>query len=143
MKYSNNNSVDAQEADYLYVGPSQIPNSGNGLYTAIDIFRDETISIFKGEMLTNTQAKKREQAGKDHYFINLPDGRIMDSMNVKCFAKFANDAKGNTKTKHTNNTIITINEDGEVCIEALKNIKAHEELFCSYGKRYWKKHGQL
>jgi uncharacterized protein len=28
-----------------------------------------------------------------------------------------------------------------VCIEALRNIRANEELFCSYGKGYWKKHG--
>lgn len=140
MKTSSN-SIDASESDYLYIGQSQIPNSGNGLFTVIDLFKDETISVFKGEILNDIEAKNREEEGLDQYFINLLDGSIMDSRKVDCFAKYANDAEGFSKSSFTNNATITLDEDDNVCIAALKDLKANEEVFCSYGKRYWKKHG--
>ena len=55
------------------------------------------------------------------------------------FAKYANDAEGLVPSKFKNNARITLDLNDNVCIEALRNIKANEELFCSYGKSYWKK----
>ena len=141
MKSSNINSIEAPESDYLYVSQSQIPQSGNGLFTAVNLYKDETVSIFKGEILSDIQVKERADAGNDQYFINLLDGRILDSMNVKCFAKYANDADGASNSQFKNNCRIVLDEEGDVCIQAIKNIKANHELLCSYGKRYWKKHG--
>jgi hypothetical protein len=135
------NKISAPEADYLYTGMSQIPDSGNGLFTAINIYKDEIIAIFKGEILTDIQVKQREEAGNDKYFISLLDGTIMDSMNTSCFAKYANDAKGFAKSDFKNNSRIELDEHENVCIIATRNCKAGDELFCSYGKRYWKKHG--
>ena len=138
---NNINKIDAPESDYLYISQSQIPDSGSGLFAAIDIYKDETIALFKGEILTNIQATKRAKKGNDKYFINLLDGNIMDSMKVKCFAKYANDAKGSANSNFKNNAIITMDDDDHVCIKAIRNIKAEDEIFCNYGKRYWKKHG--
>lgn len=135
-----NNIIDADEVDYLYVRLSQLPNAGNGLYTAIDIYKDEIISIFKGEILTEAQIKNRVLQGKDNYFISLLDGTIMDSMTVDCFAKYANDVKGSINSPFKNNTKIALNDNNTVCIIATRNIKSGEELFCGYGIRYWKKH---
>lgn len=140
MKNSNN-QIEALESDYLYKSQSQIPNAGYGLFTVIDIYKDETIAIFKGEILNALEAKLRAEAGKDGYFINLLDGSIMDSQHVECFAKYANDAEGLVPSEFKNNARITLDLNDQVCIEALRNIKANEELFCSYGKGYWKKHG--
>ncbi|MBW6482344.1 MAG: SET domain-containing protein-lysine N-methyltransferase [Vicingaceae bacterium] len=133
--------IDADEADYLYVSLSQLPNAGNGLFTAIDIYKDEVISIFKGQILTESQIKHRVEKRKDHYFISLLDGTIMDSMTVDCFAKYANDVKGTLTTKLNNNSKIAINDNNIICLIATRKIKSGEELFCSYGTRYWKKHG--
>ena len=110
------------------------------MFTAINIYKDETIALFKGEVLLTPEATKRERQGKDRYFINLPDGTILDSMNTKCFAKFANDVNGGTKVKFKNNAVITLDEYDAVCLTATRDIKAKEELFCDYGKKYWKKH---
>jgi uncharacterized protein len=140
LKTSNNNKIDAAESDYLYIRLSQLPDSGNGLFTAINIYKDETIAVFKGEILTDTEAKLRVKKDNDKYFINLLDGSIMDSMNVKCFAKYANDANGFANSTFKNNSKIALNDDSNVSIIATRNIKTGEELFCSYGKRYWKKH---
>lgn len=137
---NTDNSIAAPEADYLYIQVSQIPNSGQGLFTAIDIYKDETIAIFKGDILTDAEANKRANQGNDKYFINLLDGSILDSMPVRCFAKYANDAKGSTNAAFKNNAKITLDANDNVVIKATKKIKASEEVFCGYGKSYWKKH---
>ncbi|WP_348661561.1 SET domain-containing protein-lysine N-methyltransferase [uncultured Olleya sp.] len=114
--------------------------AGNGLYTAIDIYKDEIISIFKGEILDASEAASRVQQNLDRYFINLLDGRIMDSMHTDCFAKYANDSKGKNNSPLKNNAKIGLDDDGNVCIIATKQIVSGEEIFCGYGKQYWKKH---
>ncbi len=138
--YIQTNTIEAPESDYLYIKPSQIKNAGKGLYTAIDIYKDEIISLFKGEIIDNKEAKKRVQLNADKYFINLLDDSILDSMHTDCYAKYANDAKGLSSSNFKNNAKITLDEDNNVCIKASKKIKSGEEVFCSYGKRYWKKH---
>lgn len=134
----SNNTIEANEIDYLFIKTSQIPNAGKGLYTVIDIFKTEIISLFKGEIISAIEAEKRVLQHNDRYFINLLDGTIMDSMNTDCFAKFANDAFG---TSYKNNAKITLDDDGNVCLMATKNINPGDEIFCGYGKAYWKKHG--
>lgn len=135
------NTIDANEEDYLYIQKSQIENSGNGLFTAIEIYKEEIISVFKGRILTNNEAASIALLNNDKYFINLLDGTILDSNTVDCFAKYANDSNGFIKSKYKNNSKISLDEANNVCLIATKNIKSNEEIFCSYGKRYWKKHG--
>ncbi len=140
-KLATSNTIDAPEADYLYTSVSQIAAAGLGLHTAISIYKGEVIALFLGEILTQKQVELRIKTGRDKYFICMLDGSIMDSMKTKCFAKYANDAKGFANSKFANNSKIEIDELGRVCLTATRNIKAGEEIFCSYGKRYWQKHG--
>ena len=133
-------TIEAPESDYLYIQDSQIPNAGKGLFTVIDIYPNEIISLFKGEILTDEEAQKKVSEGKDRYFINMLDGSILDSMNVDCFAKYANDAEAFSKLEFKNNSKITLDDDDNVCIVATKKIKSQQEIFCSYGVKYWKKH---
>lgn len=139
--YIPTNTIEASESDYLYIKQSQIEHAGNGLFTAITIYKNEIITLFKGEILNAKEAEKRVKQNNDRYFINLLDGSIMDSKNTNCFAKYANDAKGSINSNFKNNAEITLDHDNNVCIKATKKIKSGEEIFCSYGKRYWKKHG--
>ena len=133
-------AIEAKEKDYLYIGKSRIPGAGNGLFTVIPIYKDEVISVFKGKILSDREAHLRAQKGEDGYFINLPDGTILDSRDVNCFAKYANDASGYVKTGYRNNSHITLDEDGNVCIVATRKIPANEEIYCAYGSSYWKRH---
>jgi len=135
------NTIDANEKDYLYIQKSQIENSGNGLFTAIEIYKGEIISVFKGKILTNIEAEAIVKLNNDKYFINLLDGTILDSNTMNCFAKYANDSTGFIKSKYKNNSKISLDEAENVCLIATKKIKSNEEIFCSYGKKYWKKHG--
>lgn len=139
---STTSEIEAKEQDYLYIMRSQIPDSGNGLYTAIPIYKDEVISIFKGKILSDNEAQRRATKGDDAYFMNLPDGTILDSMRVKCFAKYANDASGLVQTVYKNNSRITFDENGKVCLVATKRILLGAEIFCGYGKKYWKKYSE-
>lgn len=132
--------IEAPESDYLYIQDSQIPNAGKGLFTAIDIYPNEIIALFKGEILTKKETQKRVSEGNDRYFINMIDGTILDSMHVNCFAKYANDAEAFSKIDFKNNSKITLDDDDNVCIVATKKIKYQQEIFCSYGIKYWKKH---
>lgn len=140
--YISTNTIEAPESDYLFIQPSQIKHAGQGLFTAVDIYKDEIISLFKGEIIDNKEAAIRAQQNKDRYFINLLDGNIMDSMYTDCYAKYANDAEGLSQSNFKNNAAITLDDDKNVCIKAIKDIDYGEEVFCSYGKSYWKKHGK-
>jgi SET domain-containing protein len=130
--------IDAKETDYLFVQQSQLINAGQGLFTAIDIYKNELISIFKGKILTQQDANLRAQKNENHYFMNMIDGSILDCMHTYCFAKFANDAAHFAISSFKNNAIITLNEEQKVCLVATKKIKSGGEIFCSYGKAYWK-----
>jgi len=130
-------NIGLKESDYLYVKRSQIPNSGMGLFTSIDIYKGEIISVYKGDILTYEQAIEVAKTSGDEYFIDLPNGTIMDSKNTKCFAKYANDAEGLVKTKFKNNSEIRIDDKDRPVIVATRDIKEGSEIFCSYGKYYW------
>jgi len=128
-------AIDAKEEEYLYVKKSNISGAGNGLFTAITIYKDEVICLFKGEQLSHEESLKRMLAGEDRYFINMVEGGVMDSMHVNCFAKYANDVVG---SRFKTNAKISLDEYDNVCLVATRKISKGEEIFCSYGKRYWK-----
>lgn len=134
--------IELPESDYLYTDISQIEQAGNGLYTAIKIFKGEIVAYYKGKVLSQTQVEKRIALKQDQYFMNLPNGSILDAGKTKGFAKYANDAQAFENGEFKNNAIITIDDEENICLVAKRNIKEGEEIFCGYGKRYWKKHGK-
>lgn len=138
---SSPHPIPLPEQNYLYIQTSQIPQANLGLYTAIDIYKDERIAIFHGEVLTQKEANKRVKESRDQYFMELPNGRILDCRNTPGFAKFANDATAIPGGTLRNNAKITIDDEENICLVATRRIKAGQEVYCSYGKKYWKKHG--
>ncbi len=130
--------IAAKERDYLYTKISKIPGAGMGLYTAIKIYRNERISLFKGEILSDREAAIRAKKREDGYFISMPNGTIMDSREVDCYAKYANDAAGLRVSGFKNNSIIALDQQDKVCLIATRTIRIGEEILCGYGKEYWK-----
>lgn len=131
------NSIAAKEVDYLFKQTSQIPDAGQGLFTAITIYKNEIIAVFEGEILTNMEANKRAKKGENNYFISMLNGSILDSKKIDCFAKYANDAVGLLGSNFKNNAKIMLDENNRVCLQATRKINSGEEIFCNYGKRYW------
>ena len=142
MKFTKDNTIEANEHDYLYYATSQIPNAGLGLFTAITIYKDEIICYFEGELLSKAEAKARASKGMNQYFIIMPNGSILDCMQTPCFAKYANDAKGSIGSNHKNNAKIVLDDNNQVCLQATRKLMAGEEIFCSYGKSYWSDKGE-
>ncbi len=140
MKNNNSDYINAPEADYLFTAESLLPNAGTGLFTAIDIFKDEIIAVYGGEVLLPAEAQLRIDNGQDRYFIVQSNGTILDSQHSTCFARYANDVVGTEYGKIKNNAHIILSDKGEVCIAALRRIKANEEIYCDYGTKYWAKH---
>ena len=134
MEYS---LIEAAERTYLFVQISKLENAGNGLFSVIDIFKDEIIATYGGEIISQNQARLRALKKNDKYFINKLDGTILDSMKSKCLARYANDAEAFGKSSFRNNAKIAMDDDNNVCIVATKKIKGGDEIFCGYGKRYW------
>ncbi len=130
-------TIDAPEEDYLYTDPSQIENAGMGLYTAIRIYKNEIIAVFDGEIIDEQTQNDRINKNEHAYFVILLNGKVMDSMHSNCFAKFANDADGISKSIFKNNSFISLDENDRPCIVASRTIKVGEEIFCSYGENYW------
>ena len=134
----DDNKINTKESNYLFVTTSQLPNSGKGLFSAIDIHKDEIIALFKGEILSNDRALKRAKLGHDAYFVSMPNGDVMDSRKTKCFAKYANDVFGSENSEFKNNAQIAYDENDKICLIATKKIKEGSEIFCAYGFRYWR-----
>jgi len=89
------------------------------------------------EILSEEEVDRRMQSGLDEYFINMLDGRTLDSRNTPCFAKYANDADGLGKHSLKNNAKIGLDENDQICLIATRKIKSGEEVLCGYGKKYW------
>lgn len=133
-------SIPLKEEDYLFTAPSGLPGAGQGLFTAVTLYKDEVVAIFHGERLSAKDASERADQGLDRYFMELPNGITLDAMGVNGFAKFANDAKGSASTSLRNNAKITLDDNGQVCLRATRRIREGEEVLCGYGKRYWQRH---
>ena len=126
-------SLETNEEDYLYIKPSQIPNAGLGLYTAIKLFKGDIIAEFYGEVLSKQEFLKRSALQEDNYFMNLPNGQTLDCMHTDGFAKMANDV---LHSNFKQNAIITLDHN-RVVLVANKTIQVNDEILTSYGKKYW------
>lgn len=129
--------IDADEKDYLYIKRSGVLQAGKGLFSSIPIFKNEIVAVYRGEILSKTEADIRAKKGLDAFFIIMPTGSVLDSNNTVCFAKFANDALGFSASKFKNNSTIVLDSKNQICLVAMQKIKANQEIFCSYGKAYW------
>jgi hypothetical protein len=138
------NTIEAAEKDYLYIQESLLLNAGKGLFTAITIYKGETIAIFEGEILDQKETSRRAKLGQDQYFLMMLDGTTLDSKKTFCYAKYANDVKGSAKSLHyKNNAKLRLDENDKVCLQAKTKIESGSEIFVSYGKQYWTKHSQV
>ncbi|MDB5257563.1 MAG: hypothetical protein JWM14_2258 [Chitinophagaceae bacterium] len=127
-----------QEAEFLQVKESQIPNAGKGLFLYVEKKKGEVVALFRGEVLSYEKAEQRALKNEEGYFINMSNGTILDSMHVECFAKYANDAHGLGKSKFKSNAEIQLSGNPDIVyLVAMRDIKAGEEIFTSYGRKYW------
>lgn len=122
----------------LVIKTSQLPNAGKGLYTTKAIGKDSKIIEYRGEIINNTEYRRRAQKQQDHYLFYVNKRRCIDAMHTPQYkARYANDAAGLTKVKGLKNNADYIIFGNKCFIVASRDIKAGEEIFVNYTKPYW------
>lgn len=120
----------------LFIKRSTLTGAGKGLFTKKPIARGTKIVEYKGEITTWKEVDCRE--GKNGYIYYVNRKHVIDAWNNKeQLARYANDAKGFTRTKGITNNCSYEHEGVRVFLVAMKNIPTGAELFVAYGKEYW------
>ena len=122
----------------LLIKTSQLPKAGKGLYTTKPIKKDSKIIEYRGEIINNTEYRRRAQKQQDHYLFYVNKRKCIDAMHTPQYkARYANDAAGLTKVKGLKNNADYIIFGTKCFIVASRDIKAGEEIFVNYTKPYW------
>ena len=120
----------------LYLKKSNLPGAGKGLFTKKDIPKGTVIVEYKGRI--HTWADIKHEDGKNGYLYYINSKRVIDAKPFKkALARYANDARGWSRTKGLRNNSEYIEKDKRCFIKSTRKIKAGEEIFVGYGKEYW------
>eukprot|EP00466_Bigelowiella_natans_P011805 jgi/Bigna1/79440/fgenesh1_pg.62_\ len=126
----------AKEADNLYVKPSQIPNAGSGLYAKKNFVEGEVVCEYSGDVYNIFQFMSNDST----YALELSPFVYVDARHhEEVLGRYINDhgdlAKINVVwEKHP--------WQGKAFVVASRDIQSGEELYVSYGSRYWKLAGR-
>ncbi len=120
----------------LYLKKSKIQNGGIGVYTHEDIPEGKIIDEYIGDITS---------VSIGHYTLCINDGIYIDAYNYpRCYMAMINDGSFvSKKNKNKNNNIKYENncefyvKGKKAYVKSLREIKAEEELFISYGEDYW------
>ncbi|ANH82971.1 SET domain-containing protein-lysine N-methyltransferase [Niabella ginsenosidivorans] len=120
----------------LFVKTSTLPNAGKGLFTKVNIAKNEIITEYIGNLVT---WKEVEQDVDNGYIFHINDDAVIDaSKNKNSFGRYANDAAGLQRVKGITNNAEYMEEGTRVFIKAKRAIPAGSEIFVAYGPQYWK-----
>jgi len=129
IKHFIDNLQDIPNIPNDFVGESQstIPEAGVGLFAKKDIKKGEKICEYIG--------KKIRRVPKDaRYCIKLRNGMYVDAIDPNSgHGRFSNDSLH----KLLDNAEFVEDFANTVFLEATRDIKAGEEIFCSYGWEYY------
>ena len=121
----------------LVVKRSTLTNAGLGLFTRIFIPKGTRIIEYKGQISAWKQLEKKEWANGYLFYVNRL--HVINARPYKrSLARYANDAKGISKTKGIRNNCDYVTSEGRVFIEAKTNIRAGSEILVDYGREYWR-----
>ena len=128
----------------LRIKPSQIPNSGSGLYATKRFAKGAKIADYTGEKLTRAQVGNRYPGNVTaEYVLCRSDRECFDGRRTNSsFARFSNDARGSTHYK--NNAKFTPGAPNrQPILRAGRVITAGVEIFTNYGGGgYWNNNAQ-
>lgn len=126
----------------LYLKKSQITNGGIGVFTHDDIQCNEIIDEYLGDITS---------VSIGHYTFYIKENTYIDAYNYpRCYMAMINDGsfvpKRNKKQNNKKNINIVKEYENNcefsvkcnrVFVKSIKEIKAGDELFISYGEDYW------
>ncbi len=120
----------------LEVKKSQLPGSGKGLFTRIDIQKGTRIVEYKGRLHRWKDIKHED--GHNGYLLYIHSNAVINAQGtLKLIGRYANDAHGLIRIEGLRNNSEYVTVGSRCFITATKNIKKGEEVFVRYGKEYW------
>ncbi len=124
----------------LVLKPSQIPNSGRGVFTKVDIFPGDTVGFYTGEILSDLDVLGKDEDHPGKHISNLYLFYVCKNHWIRGNAK--NSSKitkiNHAKKKFCNCQMLVSRRNKTARLEATKVIPAGSELFWHYGIEYWK-----
>jgi len=120
------------------IGPSTLPNAGQGLFAAIDIEAGIRLGEYTGKILSPEQYKRL--TNRDYVFqVTLWKKNktiyIDAKHEKKCLMRKINAAK--THRQHALVNCYTYQYNSRIFFKTSRQIKKGEELICTYGNTYW------
>jgi SET domain-containing protein len=125
----------------LEIKKSQIPRSGQGLWTKEDIKKGDVVCEYTGDKITWKECTRRNDTQENHggYYFFINARNCVDAQyDLTSMGRYANDAAGYTRVAGLRNNCKYEVRKGKPYIIATRNIKEGSEIFVSYGKSYWK-----
>jgi SET domain-containing protein len=117
----------------LIVAPTSLPNCDFlGLYAGRALVKGEVVCKYIGDRYRTIEAIRLKDKS---YLMRLGEQSYVDAEPHKdVFARYMNDCINPTGW---NVEFLKLPDKGCALVVALRDIAVHEELFVSYGKRYW------
>lgn len=123
---------------HLKIKPSNIPNSGKGLFACDPMNADpneilfrkgDTICQYKGEIIDHDELVERYSNKTPPYVVGISVNAFEDGARIRGIGSLANTNPGN------NNATLSIYR-GRASLKATKNTRNGEEIYLSYGREY-------
>jgi len=124
---TKNNSTD----EHFEVKRSGIKGAGKGLFTQKTIRPGDTIGHYTGKILTDKQTERKPYSESVYIMWVCKDHNILGEGPLSNYTRYINH-----KSK-PNSQIVTSNRWKTARIEAIKHIRAGQEIFIDYGPDYW------
>lgn len=121
---------------HLLIKKSKLSGAGKGLFTRKLIPKGTRITEYKGRIQKWKDVKDEDGYNGYLMYINR-DTVINGEKSLKTWARYANDAKGLTKTEGLRNNAEFISEGRRCFLDALRDIQPGEEILAGYGREYW------
>ena len=120
----------------LEIKKSNLPGTGKGLFTKIDIQKGTRIVEYKGRLHRWVDIKHED--GHNGYLLYIHSNAVINAQGtLKLIGRYANDANGHVHVAGFRNNSEYVTVGTRCFITATKNIKKGEEIFVRYGKEYW------
>jgi SET domain-containing protein len=122
----------------LVVKKSSIKGAGDGLYTTKEIKKGDKVASYTGEKKTRQEYDQNISG----YGVEITKQMILDARSTQTgLGRYVNDCRAANKRRGEckgNNARFTVDRKSDsVSVKATKRIKAGEEVFLSYGRKYW------
>ena len=119
------------------VGPSTLPNAGEGLFALIDIEANTKLGEYTGRLLTPEQYKRLPDNTYVFQVTLWKENRKMyiDGNDENNVLRKMNGAK--TRRQHMRVNCFTYQYKSRIYFKTLRPVYKGEELICTYGDTYW------